>query len=138
MELNNSQKEILKHARECLKTPFRHQGRICGKSLDCAGVIIHVAKSLGFSPEDIKAYGRSPSRGTLMTTLDSQSCIYQVCHMLPGDILLMKFGSEPQHLAIYTDANTIIHGYSKVGYVCEHRLSSMWKGKIVKIYRFKV
>ena len=47
----------------------------------------------------------------------------------------MRFAADPQHLAIYT-GETIIHAYEAVGRCCEHRLSSMWKARIVRLYRF--
>lgn len=128
--------KIIEYARECVGTKFRHQGRICGRSLDCAGVVIHVAIKLGLSVNDVKAYGRNPCNGLLESSLENQTCIKEVEEMLPGDILLMRFNQEPQHLAILTGKDTIIHGYSNVGMVCEHRFSSVWKSRVVKIYRF--
>jgi cell wall-associated NlpC family hydrolase len=39
--------EIIAAARACLGTPFRHQGRLPGIGLDCAGVALHVAQAVG-------------------------------------------------------------------------------------------
>ena len=35
--------DIIAIARACLGTPFRHQGRIPGVALDCAGLVVAVA-----------------------------------------------------------------------------------------------
>jgi hypothetical protein len=44
---------VIEAARECLGTPFRHQGRIVGEALDCAGVAVHVAERLGYGVLDV-------------------------------------------------------------------------------------
>lgn len=69
--------------------------------------------------------------------LDAQPCLEIVTDKQPGDILLMRFTAEPQHVAIYTADDTIIHSYEAVKKVCEHSLNSQWAARIVKIYRFK-
>ncbi|MBK7357516.1 hypothetical protein [Propionivibrio sp.] len=53
-----------------------------------------------------------------------------------GDILLIRFSGDPQHLAIFT-GETIIHSYASVGAVCEHRMADVWAARIVCAYRFK-
>ena len=42
-----SVEQILAAARAEIGTPFRHQGRVSGKALDCAGLICHVASVIG-------------------------------------------------------------------------------------------
>lgn len=127
---------ILAAARLALGTPFAHQGRIAGRALDCAGLIVHVARSIGVPYMDVPAYDRSPHQGLLQATLDSNDCLTRVSKRQAGDILLMRFSSEPQHLAICA-GDTMIHSYLQVGKVCEHRLSSLWVARIVCVYRFK-
>ena len=55
--------------------------------------------------------------------------------MLPGDLLLMRFAGEPQHLAVFT-GETIIHAYQATGRVVEHSLDDKWRRRIVRVYRF--
>lgn len=128
---------VEKAACECIGTPFRHQGRIVGRGLDCIGVVIHCAKSIGADHWTSEAYGRNPANGMLEAALDAQPCLEIVTDRQPGDILLMRFNTEPQHVAVYTASDTIIHGYQSAGIVCEHRLSAVWAARIVKIYRFR-
>lgn len=128
---------VEKIAYECIGTPFRHQGRIKGLALDCIGLVIHIAQTLGAEHWTNESYGRNPVNGLLEKALDAQPCLQVVPDMLPGDVLLMRFSEEPQHVAIYTASDTIIHSYEAAGKVCEHRLSSVWRARIVKIYRFK-
>jgi len=128
---------IVASARACIGTPFVHQGRIPGVALDCAGLLIAVARSVGADYHDVLGYGPHPCGGMLEQALDDQPCLYLVPidSRAPGDLLLMRFDAEPQHLAVYA-GGTIIHAYSNVGTVCEHRLSAVWAARIVRVYRF--
>jgi cell wall-associated NlpC family hydrolase len=130
--------DILAAARQCIGTPFRHQGRLIAFGLDCAGVAIHVARQIGVGHLDVSGYGRTPANGQLEQSLDSQPCLERIplTRPSPGDLLLMRFASDPQHLAICA-GETIIHAYEAAGQCCEHRLSSMWASRIVRVYRFR-
>ena len=128
--------DILIAARSFLGTPFRHQGRIPGLALDCAGLVVSVAKEIGADYIDRPGYSRNPSGGLLESALDDQPCLERVTDRQPGDVLLMRFSGEPQHLAIFTGEN-IIHSYESVGKVCEHRMADVWAVRIVRVYRFK-
>ena len=127
--------DIIAAARACLGTPFVHQGRIPGMALDCAGLVIAVAATVGAEYVDYPGYGRSPANGLLEAALDAQPFLERVADRQPGDVLLMRFSGEPQHLAICTGDN-IIHSYESVGKACEHRLSDVWAARIVRVYRF--
>lgn len=131
--------DIITAARQCLGTPFRHQGRLLAFGLDCAGVIVHVARQIGAGHLDVSGYGRTPAGGQLEQALDSQPCLELVPlidERRPGDLLLIRFASDPQHLAIFT-GETIIHAYESVGQCCEHLLSPVWASRIVRVYRFR-
>lgn len=135
---------IVAAARAEIGTPFRHQGRISGKSLDCAGLVLMVADAIGANYIDQQGYSRHPSDGLLESALDSQPCLVRVplSDMQAGDVLLMKFSGDPQHLAIFagwSDAyrgEGIIHAWLQARKVCEHVLSDEWRGRIVRVYRF--
>lgn len=130
--------DVVAYARECLGTPFHHQGRVCGVGLDCAGVVAHVVERAGYSYTAPTNYGRQPFRGVLEDTLNSQEILHRVplSDMQKGDILLMRFAKEPQHLAIYT-GNGIIHAYETVKKCVEHGLDEPWQKRIVAVYRIK-
>lgn len=138
--------EIIAHARRELGTPFRHQGRIPGKALDCAGLIVVTAARFDVPYIDYSGYAITPSDGLLESALDAQTGLVRVTDMQPGDILLMRFDGDPQHLAFYAGfsqayrADGIIHAYRQLGKanskVCEHVLTDDWRKRIVRIYRF--
>ncbi|MCK9468475.1 MAG: C40 family peptidase [Porticoccaceae bacterium] len=127
---------IISAARETMGTPFHHQGRVVGVGMDCAGVLVHVLKSLGLPIIDERGYPRFPYRGLIKSILDSQPSLLPIDkrEMVTGDVLLMRITREPQHVAIYTGA-TIVHAYSTAGGVVEHSLSPEWRGRIMGVYR---
>ena len=131
--------DIIAAARACLGTPFRHQGRLPGRALDCAGLIVAVADVLGVEYQDQTGYSRLPIGNLLEAALDAQPGLQRLSSITErqaGDILLMRFDTDPQHLAILA-GGTVIHSYQNVGKVCEHRLSLGWAARIVRVYRFK-
>lgn len=135
---------IIAAARAEVGTPFRHQGRMAGKALDCAGLVCHVAASLGIEYVDQSGYSKRPSQGLLESALDSQPCLVRVSvtEMQAGDVLLMRFTGDPQHLAIYAgwsdvyQGDGIIHAWLQARKVAENLLTDEWRGRIVRVYRF--
>jgi len=130
--------DIVAAARELIDTPFRHQGRAPGVGVDCAGVFVLVCRAFGLPVEDEPAYGRNPYKGLLEQCIERQPFMTKVPkdEAQEGDILLMRFEGEPQHIAIHAGA-TMIHSYEHAGRVVEHRISSMWRARIVHVYRFE-
>ena len=137
--------QIIAAARQQIETRFRHQGRMPGKALDCAGLVVAVADAIGADYLDQQGYSPHPSNGLLESALDAQPCLVRVklSEMQPGDVLLMKFASDPQHLAIFIGFSPIyhdegiVHAYAQARKVCEHRLTDEWRARIVRVYRFK-
>jgi hypothetical protein len=93
---------------------------------------------------DVEGYTRQPWRDGLREAVASQLDAVPVDDMRPGDVLLMRYRAEPQHLAIVTDypgALGIIHARSDVrsgnerGRVVEHRLAGLWPKRIVGVFR---
>lgn len=136
--------EIIAAARDAIGTPFRHQGRQPGRALDCAGLVVTVAERIGADYADQPTYSRRPSSGLLESVLDCQPCLVRIAidEIEAGDILLMKFAGDPQHLAIYAGHSEIyqdegiIHAYAQARKVCEHRMTEEWRSRIVRAYRF--
>lgn len=131
--------KIVAVARAQVGTPFRHQGRLPGKALDCAGLVVHVAASLGVDYIDRKGYPTLPYGGLLESVLDAQPGLRRI---LPstvrpanGDVLLMRFKGDPQHLAICA-GETIIHAWAEPGAVAENDFTDLWRRRVVRIYEF--
>lgn len=124
---------IVAAARACLGTPFLHQGRRPGLGLDCAGLVVHALRGAGRDVPDVAGYSRLPHGGLLRQACDSAGLVRVARDPRPGDVLLMRFGREPQHLAIATDCG-MIHAYERAGRVVEHRISPVWAARIVAVY----
>lgn len=128
-----TRQDIVDEARKHLGCRWVHQGR-SRAGVDCVGLVIKVAHGLGLSTFDIADYSRQPDPAMMRALLAE--------HMEPaskpqlGDVLLMRFEKEPQHVAIVTDIG-IIHAYAQARRVVEHRLDSVWKSRIVGAYAFK-
>ena len=51
---------VVAQARTWLGTPWRHQGR-SPRGVDCAGLVVLVARALGLADHDVAGYGRHSS-----------------------------------------------------------------------------
>jgi cell wall-associated NlpC family hydrolase len=129
--------DIVATARRYLGVPWQHQGR-SRLGLDCAGLAVLVARELHLSTFDIQGYGRRPQGDSLRRALQDAGCTPQPITL--GALLLMRFGREPQHLAIVGDyphgGLSLIHGLATSKAVVEHRLDDAWQRRIVSVWRF--
>lgn len=133
---------IVAAAREIVGTPYVHQGRIGGVALDCAGVPVHVARTLGIPVEDYASYGRTPNPAELRGLLEKNLLRVRQDEMQIGDVAWLKFRETPQHLAIVADFRvggfSLIHAYNWSGLskVVEHPMDKVWKARIVAVWRY--
>lgn len=136
--MNSNVNRFITAARACVGTPFRHQGRLPGIGLDCAGLVIHAAKAIGVTLKDYTGYPDTPFNGMLKRMCDEQIFLREIpkTDALPGDILLMRVREAPQHLAIVSYGNYIIHAFQNIGKVAEHGIDDLMRVKIVAVYRF--
>lgn len=136
--------QIVSAARQMLGTPFRHQGRVPGEALDCAGLAVLSASSAGLTVTDRRCYGREPDGQTLERSIDEQPCLVRIdiADIAPGDLLLLRIKHDPQHLAIVAsseiepDRLTMIHCCAASAKVVEHAITRNWYVRIVCAYRF--
>ena len=135
---NYSATEFIINARTLINTPYKHQGRVAQKELDCIGLIIVAGKLTGVLPAnfDFKNYSRIPD-GSLERELDKH--LIELYKLQIGAIALFKVSALPHHCGIITDYGEelgLLHAYENVGRVKEHALIPWWRSKIVKIYGF--
>lgn len=126
--------EIVAAARSYLGVRFHHQGRNRA-GLDCGGLLACVMRDVGLSTAgDFAGYSLSPSTASIRAALEKSAAVpVPVRSYGPGDVLLMCFDVEPQHIAIATDAG-IIHSYLMARRVVEHGLDERWRGRILAAY----
>ena len=124
--------DFIAAARSYVGVPFHHQGRT-RHGVDCIGLVVCAARDAGLALVDRTDYPRDPN-GLLPLELARQ--FQEVDPALAGDILLMRFRGEPQHVAILA-GETLIHGYASIGRVVEHGLDAKWRRRIVAAYRLR-
>lgn len=131
-------KKLVEVCRSYIGTKFKHQGRLPFVALDCAGLIICAAKECDFEIKDLVTYSRKPDQEILFKKIE-ESGLLEVTknEMKLGDLLMMRYDGNAQHVAIISNENPfyIIHAISDKE-VSEHRLDKSLYEKIVKVYRF--
>lgn len=132
--------EIVKMARSWLGTPYRHQGR-SRRGVDCAGPLVHIAHEVGLGDKfnDQLIYSVNPETFSLKQQMDAVLDHITKDEIRPGDPLLFKIDVHPQHVAITVDYHLgglgMVHCYSRIGRVVEHRLADVWFARLVQAYR---
>lgn len=141
-----SRKQILSVARSYRGTRFQHQGRLPGIGLDCAGVLICVARAIGYvAPDfDVTGYARRPSGDLMLSWCDQYLDKVAEERMQPADVAVFKVTNDPQHVGILGDYRygglSIIHAISRAdgsGSVVDTRLLICRGMEFVSAYQFR-
>lgn len=131
--------DVVHAARVHLGTPWVHQGRLAGAALDCAGLVIVVARALRLVPSDfdLNGYGRAPDGRML------EWCALHMQRLAApelGAVAVIVIARQPQHLGIVGDAPrggfSLIHAASRQGCVIEHRL--VWQTNLRTVACFRL
>ena len=130
--------QVVEYARSWKDVPYRHQGR-SRLGVDCAGILVEIARMVNIEITDVLNYSREPSTFSLKEQMDRVLCPIDRDDILPGDALLFKIDILPQHVAIVSDylygGLGMIHAYTKVKKVVEHRLNDVWMHRLIQAYR---
>jgi NlpC/P60 family putative phage cell wall peptidase len=135
--------EVVAEARRWLRTPFQHQARLRDVAVDCAGLVIGVARALGIVAPDfeVTGYPRSPDGRSMLELCDRFMRRIDVAAMQAGDVFVIRWAKDPQHLAIATDyphgGLAMLHAYGTPdgrGEVIEHRIAPHHRRLIVQAY----
>lgn len=114
---------VVSIAKEYLKTPYHHQGRIKGSGIDCGMLLINTFEEAGLIPHlelgiDIESY---PPDWALHSGEEKYlSWVEKFAKKvdrdpLPGDIVLHKYGHCTSHGGIVIEWPLIIHAYKGLG-----------------------
>jgi cell wall-associated NlpC family hydrolase len=128
------QENMITAARGCLGTPFHHQGRNAKTGLDCIGLIAHAAKAAGLEVQDRTDYARQPQGKELYLALQAHGFV-PVQEIAAGDVLVFRFNRAPQHVALATARDRMIHAYAPMGKVVETGLGMSWLRRLAAVYR---
>ena len=132
--------KVVEIAREYIGTPYIHQARVKGHGIDCAGLLICVAKELGVCPADYDSneYAWLTDGAQLISELEKWCSRIANGQLEPGDIAVFDVIGSPQHAAFIGDHPTglsMIHAYPVAGEVIEHRFDERWKGRLLSRWR---
>jgi len=131
--------KIVEAARGMIGTPFKHQGRLPGVGVDCAGLVICALADAGVSIRDVKGYGRLPAHGVFMGVVEDHFDRIEQADIQVGDLMVFAFSAEPQHIAVVScvDPVRIIHAYSDIGRVVDHGMDATWQTRLRGCYRVR-
>lgn len=138
--------DIAAEAQTWVGTPWRHQGGTKGLGCDCIGLVYGAALAAGHDAVQAfvadpswRNYGRQPDPARLLGLCEQWLQPIKVADAGVGDILVMRFESEPQHFALLTrsDPRYIVHALAQARRVVEHRLDATWASRVVRAYRYR-
>lgn len=132
--MNDFSSSLIAAARACLGTPFHHQGRLAGVGLDCIGLIVVALGQVGVAVQDRTDYAPRPDGVSLLAALEAHGA-RRVDAIEAGDILLFRYDHQPQHVALASGAESMIHAFAPAGRVVETALGAYWRRRLVGIYR---
>lgn len=123
---------------------FGHRGRLPWK-VDCLGMVRLSFSMIGHAMQDRASYGRDPSADGLSAAARAHfgEPVYRKGQPLsllqPGDVVLMQWHNQPNHVAIVTDyphgGLAVIHSLAQARRVIEHRLADPWPRRILEGFR---
>lgn len=128
---------IDQHAMKYIGTSYRHQGRVPGIGLDCAGVLICAMRDAGYAINDCRSYSRVPPRNLLQATIESNG-LQEVTRGQPQDGDVMLFWMRNKRLVIHcgictSNGRAIIHVES--GRKVEAVPMQLWMHQLAKVFR---
>lgn len=134
--------DFIEALRSEMGTPWKHQGRLSGVALDCAGLVVIAARKCGMEVQDRLDYERRPDTAVLMGCIEDTGLqLVPINSLQEGDLLVMKYERNPQHLAVVTQIEQgrppkIIHGSASYRKTVEHYLTEDWRAILVHAWRF--
>lgn len=117
--------DIITEARRWVGTPWRHQGR-SRAGVDCVGLVVLVARTLGLKPEDVTGYARRQDGRALLRHLHKQLDQQSVTDWKNGNIGVFKESAFPIHVGFLSDRDgvpTVIHAHARRRQVIEEALN---------------
>lgn len=139
LEMNSE--NIVLVAKQTLGVIYKKQGRNIKFGFDCCGLLIYLFEKFGHPIEEPINYLNEPVDIFLKKKLDEYFIEIKKEDIQPGDVFLMNFYKNPQHVGIVSKVGErieIIHCYDGgPNKVTEHIANEKWQKNIVAWYRFK-
>lgn len=126
-------KGLIEEARTWIGVRFRHQGR-SRAGVDCVGILGNSANARGMVFELPTDYDMRVDPERLIAYLRQRLAEVPVSRMVPGDILLIRYGGRSTHLALRTDKG-ILHASTEFKKVVEHGYEEKWRRRTIATFR---
>lgn len=130
---------LVAQARSYLGVPWRHQGRTRA-GIDCAGLIVLVARDLGLADYDSTAYGRRAQGQGFVEHFRSQMEGVAVSEARSSDVLVFADQAYPCHCGFLTerlDTPHLLHAHALRRQVIEEPYAGEWRAKVKFAFRFR-
>lgn len=124
--------DIISYARETTDTPWVHQGRMPHVGIDCAGVVLYVARRAGVTDFEPPPYDRHARWEDFLGYFQQHLPQIEINDARPGDVLIFRQEKYPCHCGIMTSPDPdgtprFIHGYALRRKVTEERYTADWR-----------
>lgn len=130
---------IVAEARTWLGVPWRHQGR-SRAGVDCAGLVVLVARTLELADHDSTAYGRRAQGQGFVEHFRGHMEGIAVTQARPGDVLVFADQAYPCHCGFLTERlgrPHLLHAHATRRQVIEEPYAGEWPAKIKFAFRFR-
>ncbi|MCV0351593.1 MAG: C40 family peptidase [Nitratireductor sp.] len=130
---------IVAEARTWLGVPWRHQGR-SRAGVDCAGLVVLVARTLELADHDSTAYGRRAQGQGFVEHFRGHMEGIAVTQARPGDVLVFADQAYPCHCGFLTERlgrPHLLHAHATRRQVIEEPYAGEWAAKIKFAFRFR-
>ena len=130
---------IVAEARTWLGVPWRHQGR-SRAGVDCAGLVVLVARALELADHDSTAYGRRAQGQGFVEHFRAHMDGVAITQARPGDVLVFADQAYPCHCGFLTERLErphLLHAHATRRRVIEEPYAGEWPAKIKFAFRFR-
>ncbi|WP_133164205.1 C40 family peptidase [Solimonas fluminis] len=129
--------DVVLAARRWVGTPYLHQARLQGVGVDCIGLVLGVGAEVGAWPASFNytGYGRLPHNNNLLQEAQRHFLQIPIEDVQPGCILMMRWFTEPRHVAVFA-GETLIHAANNFRRVVEHRYDEKSRKRTLYAFRF--
>lgn len=131
-EYTELEKQIIEEARSWIGTKWIHGQALKGVGTDCIQMIISIAKTFGWIPQNYTVAPYNQDYALHNETSQIKAGIVEFCYEVTdgkykvGDIMLFAFGKCASHAGIYVGDNRIVHAPIKYG-VLEDNIKNVGK-----------
>jgi hypothetical protein len=132
--------EIVECAHTLIGVPFRHQGRDL-RGIDCVGVPIYIARTLGIKEWNSIAYPARPNMEMFEKLIrESGATLVPFKEMAHGDMLRMLSYRYPVHVGIYevlpNGREYVTHAFQPFKNVVRSPFNDTMLARVHSVWRF--